>query len=227
MDVATSFAAAGSRRWLQVAIDRHAILLNGPLSEMLAASPESISWRCPLQSDRFCEYRDMEALRRVDIVCLPKRSLSAFWPQRGPVWDALGRTERGELLFVEAKAHIAEAASPPTQATGDSLRLIQKSLLEVRQFLAPDSEADWSRVFYQYANRLAYLYLLRQLNQLPAHLVWVYFLNAHDVGGPSSTVEWKAAIALLHAALGLQSHPLEPFIHTVFIDVSAFAPVDG
>jgi len=169
----------------------------------------------------------MEALRRLDVRRLPQRSLAAFWPRRGPVWDALGRTERGDLLFVEAKAHIAEAASPPTQASPVSRHLIQKSLLEVRRSLAPNSEADWSRSFYQYANRLAHLYLFRQLNGLPAHLVWVYFLNARDVAGPTSVAEWKAAIALLHAALGLQVHTLEPYIHTVFINVAAFAEVEG
>jgi hypothetical protein len=130
-------------------------------------------------------------------------------------------------LFVEAKAHVAEAASPSTKASPDSLRLIRKSLLATQRFLAPESEADWSQTFYQYANRLAYLYLLRQLNDLPAHLVWVYFVNARDVNGPTSVTEWKAAIALLHAALGLKEHPLEPFIHTVFADVSALGGVDG
>lgn len=222
----TDFARAGSQRWLQVVIDRHPAVLNGPLSQVLGVTADSISWRCPLRHEGFCEYRDMEALRRLDVTRLPRRTLSAFWPQRGPVWDALGRTARGDLLLVEAKAHVAEAASPPTQASPASLRLIRKSLLEVRRFLAPGSKADWSCVFYQYANRLAHLYLLRQLNELPAHLVFVYFLNARDVGGPRSVLEWKAAIALLHAALGLKSHSLEAFIHTIFIDVAAFSEFD-
>jgi hypothetical protein len=222
----TPFARAGSQRWLQVAIDRHPAALNRPISQILGVAEDTISWRSPLRSEGFCEYRDMEALRCLDVTRLPQRSLSAFWPRRGPVWDALGRTERGDLLFVEAKAHIAEAASSPTHASTASLPLIQKSRLEVRRFLAPNSEADWTRSFYQYANRLAHLYLFRRLNDLPAHLVLVYFLNARDVGGPTSVAEWRAAIALLQAALGLKSHSLESFIHTVFVDIAPFAEVD-
>src|SRR5436309_2562504 len=116
MDVAMPYAAAGSQRWLQLTIDREPAALSVPLSGMLGVAPDSISWRSPLRTDSFCEYRDMEALKRVEITQLAKRDLAAFWPRRGPVWDALGRTANGDLLFVEAKAHIPELASPPTKA---------------------------------------------------------------------------------------------------------------
>lgn len=223
----TPFAKAGSQRWLQVTIDRYPQLLNEPLANAIGIPSDSIDWRSPRRDHDFREYRDMEALRRLNVARLPVRTLSAFWPRRGPVWDALGRAKRGDLLFVEAKAHIAEAASPPTQASPDSLRLIRKTLLEVCRVLAPTSEADWSRTFYQYANRLAHLYLIRHINHLPAHLVFVYYLNARDVGGPGTRAEWEAAIKLLRAALGIQANALDPFVHDVFIDVDRIGNVDG
>ena len=44
----------------------------------------------------------------LDALTLPQRSLSSFWPRRGPQWDGLARTGRGDLLLVEAKAHVAD-----------------------------------------------------------------------------------------------------------------------
>ena len=39
------------------------------------------------------------------------------------------------------------------------------------------STCDWSGTFYQYANRLAHLYLLHELNDVDAWLVFVYFVG--------------------------------------------------
>ena len=180
---------------------------------------DSIEWVSPLLADQFKEYRDMEALRRLGVQSLSHRKLNDFWPNRGPVWDALARTTSGELIFVEAKAHIAEAASPGTKARPLSLELIQRSLAEARRFYAPKATAEWSGTFYQYANRLAHHYLFRKLNQLPSHLVFLYFINASDVNGPSSELEWQGATQLLHAALGLTPGKLPDGVHEVFLDV--------
>ena len=161
----------------------------------------------------------MAALRQLGISSLPKRKLSDFWPQRGPVWDALGNTSDGQYIFVEAKAHIAEAASPATRATSASLALIQQSLKEAQHHFAPQSQADWSNTFYQYSNRLAHHYLFHTANGLPSHMVFLYFLNATEMNGPKSEIEWHEAIKLIHSALGLtQTNRLG--IHEVFLDIS-------
>ena len=119
---------------------------------------DSVEWKSPLQADGFVEYRDGEVLRHLGVEKLPNRSLAEFWPRRGPVWDALGCSKKGRLLLVEAKAHIPEAASPPSQASPKSLELIEASLAEARRHYAPKAKADWSRNLYQYANRLAFLH---------------------------------------------------------------------
>lgn len=214
------YAKAGSQRWLQIAIDQHHQIIDGAIQRTLGLSmADQIEWISPLRDDQFKEYRDMESLQRLGVRSLPKRNLKDFWPQRGPVWDSLAKTTSGQLIFIEAKAHIAEMASQGTKAMPMSLDLIQRSLAEARKFYAPKATADWSGTFYQYANRLAHHYLFKEINKLASHLVFLYFINAHDVNGPVSEWEWKGAIKLLHAAIGLKPGKLPEGVHEVFIDV--------
>lgn len=129
------FAAAGSQRWLQLAITRAPRLLDETLRSAGAiATGDSVDWRSPLASHGFAEYRDAAALHCLGVKELPKRSLEKFWPPRGPVWDALGVSRQGRLVLVEAKAHIPEAASPPSKASPESLAHIRRSLEEARRF---------------------------------------------------------------------------------------------
>jgi hypothetical protein len=213
------FARAGSQRWLQVAVKRCAQRIDAPIRDALGIPHRPLAWRSPLEEAGFREYRDMAALRQLGIVRLPVEPLSAFWPRRGPVRDALAIAGTGQPLLVEAKANIPEAASPKTKASCASLKLIQGSLRRGQCAIAPKSEHDWSGVFYQYANRLAHLYLLREVNSLPAELVFVYFINAIDVDGPTTGSEWDAVTALTHAALGLGRHPMLQHVHHVVVDV--------
>ena len=85
------------------------------------------------------------------------------------------------------------------------------------------SASDWSRLCYQYTNRLAHLRFIRNLNRIPAYLIFVYFLNATDMGGPETAEEWAGAIRLMHAMLGIDERRLQIlFNHAiveVFIDV--------
>jgi len=214
------FARAGSQRWLQVAVNRCAQRIDGPICDALGISRRPLAWRSPLQGKGFREYRDMAALRQLGVTRLPVEPLSAFWPPRGPVWDGLATAGTEHLILVEAKANIPEAASPSSKASPDSLKIIRRSLRLVQQAIAPKSEHDWSGVFYQYANRLAHLYLLREINGFPAELVFVYFINAVDVGGPATGTEWNAVTALTHAALGIGRHPMLQHVHHVVVDVN-------
>jgi hypothetical protein len=78
------------------------------------APGDQIFWLSPLKDDAYSEYSDDAFLERLNIN-LPKKSLEMFWPKRGPVWDGLGLTSSGDLILLEAKAHIAEMV-PPTAA---------------------------------------------------------------------------------------------------------------
>lgn len=152
---------------------------------------------------------------------MAKRKLTDFWPTPGASWDALGKTSQGNILLVEAKSHIKEIDTPSTGATDpDSVKLIQHSLNEIKDFLKAKSKIDWSQVFYQYTNRLAYLFLLRELDCVPTCLVNVYFYNDLEQEGPESIEEWRGAIKLQKIILGLnKQHRLSKHIVDVFIDV--------
>jgi len=180
----TAFAAKGSQRWLQIAVARAPGLLDVALRSSGAIGEcETVTWGSPLAREDFAEYRDREALRCLGILDLAKRSLIQFWPPRGPVWDALGVASGRAKILVEAKAHIAEAASPGSKASEESLAHIRRSLEEARAWYGPRATADWTGPLYQYANRLAFHYLLSKLNGIPSRLVFLDFVNAEDVGG--------------------------------------------
>ena len=220
----TEFATAGSQRWLQIAVHRSPSLLDEALRQAGAIdADDSVVWKSPLRSNNFVEYRDSEVLRCLGVDRLPNRSLADFWPRRGPVWDALGRTEKGRIVLVEAKAHIPEAASPPSQASEGSLELIRASLAEARRHYAPKAKADWSGSLYQYANRLAFQYLFAKLNGLDSRLVFLDFYNAADVAGPESEAEWRGATRLIHALLGLPADLTKHGVFHAYVNAKAVA----
>ena len=155
-----------------------------------------------------------------------KRPLRTFWPGRGPQWDALARSDRGEIFLVESKAHVGELLSPGTKASSQSKTLIDASLKEVQSFLGVDTAFDWSHVLYQYTNRLAHLYLLRALNYAPAFLVFLYFVGDKGMDGPSTPEEWKSAIKVVKGVLGLRDHhKLSKYVLDVFVNVDQIEKV--
>jgi hypothetical protein len=180
---------------------------------------EEIEWVSPRKDDDYAEYRDSAFLKQLGIT-LNKTRLREFWPRLGPQWDALGRTSSGKVFLVEAKAHVEEVLSPPTQAAGESLEKIQSALAATKEYMHSKSKADWSSYYYQYTNRLAHLYLLRVLNNIPAFLIFIYFLNDKAMGGPSTEEEWKAAITRTHKYLGIGRNKFDKYVGDVFIDVN-------
>ena len=218
--------ARGSLKWIQVLVNRHPNLFAQRVREAGALPPgETIEWVSPLEGDDFAEYRDGSFLSRL-CVELDNRALSDFWPRYGPQWDALGKTDSGGVLLVEAKANVRELVSDACGATSQaSMARINDSLKETQEFLRVDPKIGWTGKLYQYANRIAHLYLLRELNGVQAHLVFVYFVGGSDVDGPATVGEWKAAINVVERVLGLPGrHRLSDYVADVFVDVSEFAP---
>ena len=209
----------GSQRLLQLAVNRRPELLKSALRKSCALGRrESVFWVSPLVSDGYCEYRDNTALFKLGIDKNVTVPLKEFWPARGPVWDALAHTDKGRPILIEAKAHIPESASPGTKASAPSRKLIEASLHATRKYLAPKSKSFWIGTFYQYANRLAYQYYLRNLNQIESSLVFLNFTNAVDMDGPATEEEWRGATRLIHAVLGLPPN-LEHFgVYHAYID---------
>ena len=208
--------------WMQLVANGHEDAFLSALRDAGAlASGASVKWVSPRSDDEYAEYSDARFLRELGLKEAAGR-LSGFWPRGGPWWDGLGVTSDGRYLLVEAKAHIGEMVSTPTGAKSeDSIRLIHTSLEEAKSFFRAKPEIDWSKCFYQYCNRLAHLYWLRERESIPADLVFVCFVGDHEMGGPSSGCEWRAAIELLERFLGVTEHRLRRHVHHVFPDVGS------
>ena len=214
----------GSQRWLQIAVNRCPSTIDSAIRNTGICLDEPIVWRSPLDTEDFAEYLDATFLDRLG-VRLEHRGLGSFWPRSGPRWDALARSGDSALL-IEAKANIKELDSSPCSATLGSLARIRKALKETRAFLNVRSDTDWTRCFYQYANRLAHLYLLRELNGCNAFLVFLYFVDDHTTA-PVSRSAWQGAVALAEAHLGLpESEWMSRYVKDVYIDTADLSHVD-
>ncbi|MFN0264375.1 hypothetical protein ACKTEK_10910 [Tepidamorphus sp. 3E244] len=204
----------GSLKWMQrVANSRPALVRLEDGSE--------IDWVSPKQADDFAEYRDAAFLHKLGLDQL-KAQLAAFWPSRGPQWDALGKAGK-RVVLVEAKAHLREAMSPPCAAGEVSRRKIEAAFSQVKADLGVTSQVDWCATFYQYTNRLAHLWFLRQ-HGVNAVLLLVDFINDADMNGPSAASEWSAFWLAADHALGLSKrHALSRYIQHVHPDVRELA----
>jgi len=217
-DMATDTKEYGSQYWLRLAVNyAPGIIYREIIKAVDDAKDQQIEWLSPLPPD-FTEYRDQAFLDKLRLT-LPRMQLENFWPKGGPVWDALARTAKGHVFLCEAKAHIPEVNSPKSGASSKSLRRIAASLNETRAFLNADPIVDWTRTFFQYTNRIAHLYFLREINGIDAYLINVYFLNDTTMHGPTSVSEWKGALTLLKTHLGVTRTKLSPFMKDIFIDI--------
>jgi hypothetical protein len=79
----------GSLKNLQVAINEKKRYLDCEISKVIRKQM-SIDWKSPQKTDKYAEYRDEDFLKKLGILNKMKYSLSKFWPNNGPQWDALG-----------------------------------------------------------------------------------------------------------------------------------------
>ncbi len=210
----------GSLKDIQVLINNNQDYFNNLIkSKLNDLKNEEIIWTSPLKSDDFAEYRDDDFLIKVGLD--PKEiQLDKFWPNKGPQWDALGKTESGKIILVEAKANIPETVSDRTKAKKKSKLLIDYSLNETKQFLNINNETDWSGRFYQYTNRIAHLYFLREKCKKPTYLINIYFIGDKTVSGPKTKLEWDGALKVLYTYFGIGKHKLRKYMLDLFIDVN-------
>ncbi len=212
-------AIRGSQKWLQKIVNWNPRALDKALRFNLKLNDrDTIEWMSPLERDGYAEYRD-EAFLDMLSVRLRNRSLESFWPNGGPVWDGLAGTSRGDVILVEAKSHVSEMVSTCQAKNPRSRELIESSLRETAESYAATSPDNWLDGYYQYANRLAHLHLLRNLNDINTWLCFVYFINDREMNGPESQTEWESAIENIHKHLGIDAKQLRPHVIDLFIDV--------
>lgn len=217
-------ATKGSRFHLQNLINKNQNLLN---KLILDASPTlgdtisgTIKWVSPLEKEDYLEYQDKEFLEVIGNPQLEKDLLS-FWPEGGPVWDALAifptnEEDKNGVILLEAKSYIGELAAC-CKAKNQSRDKITKTFERIKDTLGVPANAPWMEEYYQYANRLAHLYFLRIVQKIPSWLVFLYFIGDLEQGGPTRKEEWYTAIDDIKETLSLQHHHgLSDYIINVF-----------
>jgi hypothetical protein len=220
----TKAETQGSQYFLRKAVNQQPALLRDALRESGALQMrEDVSWHSPLLDKSYQEYRDGAAVKALGLENRIVAPLADFWPARGPVWDALGTSSQGRPILVEAKAHIPEGVSREKAIAVTSKKLIGTSLALARGYYTRKSESDWRAPFYQYANRLAHQFWLREQNGISSNLVFLYFTNAVAMNGPSIKHEWQGAIRLIHAVLGLPDDLAVFGVYHAFLDASELA----
>jgi hypothetical protein len=208
----------GSLKWIQHVVNECPDVVSNPVIDAIGTDKaQPVEWLSPNTDDDYSEYSDQAFLDILGIK-LPKTKLKDFWPSRGPQWDALGRFDDKAYFLVEAKAHISEIISSSQAKSPASKSLIKKSLNEVRSYLKLNPQVDLTKGFYQYCNRLAHLYLLRRINDIPAYLVFVYFVNDYT-HIPTTRDQWNGALQLMHGFLATHKHFLSKYVIDVFVNV--------
>ena len=218
----------GSLKHIQRLVNDVPGLLEGEINHILPADRRGpIEWVSPLAGENYAEYRDDDFLRVLGLSGHAPES-ARFWPRFGPQWDALGRAgyageydEPKQVFLIEAKAHVREIVSPPCKAASQkSASLIRNSLAETKDYMRSASEADWAGYFYQYTNRLAHLYFLRERLHVDAYLAFTYFVGDEAMHGPRSRGEWESALTVMRRYLGIdKKHRLSKYMLDVFVDV--------
>jgi hypothetical protein len=218
----------GSQCHLQNLINEKSSLLNDSIignNEYLGNNISGeIKWVSPLIEDNYLEYQDEEFLEAVGYPNLTK-SLSEFWPQGGPVWDALAvlplkSGRKNGVILLEAKSYIGEMLGPGCCAGEESREKIVKTFEKVQNDLGVLHNENWVGKYYQYANRLSHLYFLQEVHNVPTWLAFLYFLGDKEQGGPVNPEEWHKSIKNAEETLCLPSqHILSQNIVHVILDL--------
>lgn len=208
----------GSLKCIQDLINNNPSYINSLINQKFEEfAGEEIIWVSPLKKDDYSEYRDDSFINKIGLNS-NEIKLAEFWPKRGPQWDALAKTTSGKVILVEAKANIPEIKSQGTKAKEVSKNLIDKSLAEVKQFLEITNEANWSNTYFQYTNRIAHLYYLREKCKVPAYLINIYFVD--DKTHIATKREgFELALKKLKSHLGVESHKLDNYMSELFINL--------
>jgi hypothetical protein len=223
-------AMKGSQKWLQLLVKEHKPIIFTEIAQEIPHlnlnNLDQIEWLSPLEKDGYVEYSDSAFIEKLQVE-LNHKPMVDFWPRGGPVWDGLATIDNKDILLIEAKSHIGELVSIVKAIANNSLEKISRSLTLTQDYLCVKSHLDWTAPFYQYVNRLAHLYFLRELNKLPAYLVFVHFINDPDMHGPSTREEWQGALKLMKSLLGLSRHKLSKYMVEIFIDVEEIQTKDN
>ncbi|MDI9521086.1 MAG: hypothetical protein QM308_08060 [Bacillota bacterium] len=181
-------ALKGSRYWMQHFVNTPDVARLNANIQAADPSVTGITWLSPLRTDDYVEWKAKE------IPGITSDNL-AFWPELGPLWDAVGTFDKEGILLVEAKAHCGEIGSSCTASSSHSLALIHTALENTYQHIAhgrsftPEQKHIWLTEQYQMANRLAFLHHFRQQGK-NVRLLLLCFANDYT-HNPTTTAELR------------------------------------
>jgi len=134
------------------------------------------------------------------------------WPQTGNSmnWDLIGSAENhGEKtwILIEAKAHLGELEQN-CGASAESLAKIEKALAETakRNGITILDKNPWTKKYYQLANRIYVLDLLKRHN-IKVKLVNIYFIGdmcSKNRKSPQNIVGWQAKLVEMKKYLNIE-----------------------
>jgi len=167
----------GSKDWMQTIINSNKYSdLRSALDKNIGEG--NIEWLSPLEDDNYQEYQ-LNHRPIADNFNFDKNTFSSWWPfPRQPQWDAIGKTDDGTIILVEAKAHIKETRSK-CRTTEQSYERIKDSLKKSYHNFSPKVSFDeilWMKRYYQIANRLFFWDKLQ-----PKNKTILVFLNFYNV----------------------------------------------
>ena len=216
-------AYAGSQLQIQIYVNRQSEGLTREVFERLpdlALLHPRLNWVSPLEKDRFSEYQDTAFLKACGLEHLSDE-LKAFWPRRGPVWDALASIEFQKdknnkgILLVEAKSYPAEIYGSGCKASPKSIKKIETALNRTKKWCGVSRDTDWTGPLYQSANRMAHLYFFRKIAGVAAWLANINFLN--DPHSPTGHEEWQKQLKKVKAELGISGSSIS-YMADIFLE---------
>ena len=203
------FAWHGSKLCLQLCVN------NSRKKEILDSliGVGELKWFSPLATENFKEYHLVDFAQNHPEIF----SSNVNWQRLSKIkaqWDAIGVTDDGTLILVEAKAHVKELESAGINAKNES-STYNEIVDQIYATMGGDDPV-WIEQYNQTANRDVYL---DQLNAagIKTILVYIYFVN--DITYKNESKEtWDSYLTEMH-----KNHPtpkrLEPFTKHIFYDV--------
>ena len=145
-------------------------------------------------------------------------------------WDGIFWVDK-TVYLVEAKAHTKEIKSKCEATSKTSISEIDNCFVETRNAFNISSANDWKKTYYQMANRIAFLYLLKKHN-IEARLVNIYFVDGYEkkvvppdsdklyiIQNKNASIEdWKKAIKEEEDYLGISNLIKDRKIFSVFVN---------
>lgn len=225
-DLENLTTAYGSKALMQKVAKEQFAILNNSLGDVLY-------WISPIKNDPIKQYKEYQLNGPI---CkefgYQKDVFDGFWPSRQPQWDGIALGESGTLYLFEAKSHKGEISRRKKRMSNEINErtikndiMIEKSIMSIASYLIEAKENKnfktvWCESYYQIANRLAFLFKMREIvenhsfhwKEKPINnvcLVFLLFCNDPYWKGMALTEdEWIKYLTIILKRMGI-SYNLE------------------